>query len=243
MKTYFGESGRIELERSRCHGYKKVVFDNVEVAQRLVAETQGTDLVYKGVSISKEELSNDVRQYTFICKEFGLYGINIPAKISVIFCDDGWMVVTLLEGTLLIDYDGQLLQPVIGDDTYPPVNTNKIFWCNTDSLLSLKDNFGDNIRSVHWQDFEYIFTISGGMEGSLRRFTWRANKDEYIDLSLGAVAVMEEQERQKESARQARNILKMTVYNVDRSQGLEYDEDDVDDYDEDDDDEYDDFDL
>lgn len=232
VRTYFGDEGeRITLERSKSHGYKKIVFDeSLGIASILKPSTDGDTLIFSDGGRAAE---GDTQQYTFICKEFGLYGVNVPVKVSIMFCDDGWMVVTLLDGTFLIEYEGQILQPSVNTDDFPTVHTDRILWVNADSILSMKQHFGTEIHERCYQDFEFIFRMTGGMEGTLSRFGWSGFREEYVDLSLGYTA---ELERMRE-AKQLEKSVMTTIRGASIEQELDYEEADYDDdeYDEDDD--------
>lgn len=228
--NYFGdnEGKEVVLTRSKSHGYKTLkIGSDVEMASPIDFVTENdNELVLHAIEEEPEKL-----QYTFLCEEFGLYGYKpkkgVSAKVSIIFCDDGKMLVTLLEGSLILKYNEDLIQPIVGDDKYPGVVADEVLWVNADMLLSHKQYFGDKIRQVHTQDFQYVFTLSGGKPSEGTSFILRRHTDEYVDLSLGHVAVMEDEERKKESAKRAQQLVRMSVPPENtEDDGLDFDFDD-----------------
>lgn len=224
--NYFGKGKKEEIfTRSSCHGYKVLkIAEEVEMASPLEFVTENENELVLRVA----EESDDNAEYTFICDEFGLYDYKnkggMSAKVSVIFCDDGKMLVTLHQGTLILNYEDNLIQPVVGVEDCPRVVADDIYWVNADILLSNKAYFGDTIRQVHTQDFEYMFTLSGGKTNGCSSFKLKCHRDEYIDLSLGHVAIMEEEEKKKEEAKRAKQMLKMSVPVMETSSGLDLDD-------------------
>lgn len=229
MEAFFGKlNGETTLPRSKAHGYKSLkLCDSLGMAKEVDYNTSGEvlEVIGKPIEESKEKL-----EYVFLCKEFGLFGYkggksNPFAKISVIFCDDGWMLVTLRGGTLVINYDDQLLQPIVEDDnlsdTLPSIKEDEVYWVNQDTLLSHKKFFGTDFECVHIMDFEYVFTLSGGISKGLSSFRLAKHPDEYVDLSQGYIAMLEAEAGKKAQAKQARKIMQLTV---DSNDGLEVDD-------------------
>lgn len=237
MKSFFGNLTDREFSRRKCHGYKKLVFDEGVVTGSVLDMVSGDDgesLVVKATGETPVEGTG----YTFLCKEFGLYDDSVSAKVSVIFCDNGWMLVTLLEGSFLIKHEDEILQPTVGSGSYPAVYKDEILWVDADKLLSGKKYFGSEFQQINWQDFEYIFTVSGCIKNKLLSFRCKHHYDEYIDLSLGYIAKLEEKLLRKKQEEASRSILSM--FETDDEQGgITFDSfgDEDEDYD---DDEYDD---
>lgn len=236
MKKLFvaNEGFEKEYTRRRARGHKRLIIsDDVEVVQPVTLHTDGTDLV-----VSRADDSDDSEVYTMLCKEFGLVGgaTGFKNKISVIFCDNGWMLVTLLHGALVMNLDDQLLMPTAGDDfTNPKVVKEDICWVNADNLLEYGKYFG--LKGQFMFDFEWVFTVSGDKVGGLRSFKITNEKEEDIDISLGYFAQYEQQIQNKKDAKEANSLMR-NIFHSDRNSSYEFDEDeyDEDSYDEDDDD-------
>lgn len=214
IMDYFGKGNEeLVITRSRCHGYKTLkISDKVSMASHVKFETENEDVL--AVNVTEEE--SETKKITFLCDEFGLYGYKdkggMYAKVSIIFCDNGKMLVTLHEGTLILNYEGDLVQPILGVDNCSKVTSpNNIYWVNADTILSNKCYFGNEIQQVHTQDFEYFFTLSGGKINDCASLKIKVHKDEFVDLSLGHVAVMEEELLRKEEAKRAKKIVGLSV--------------------------------
>lgn len=226
--------------RSRAKGYKRLVIgEDVDPEKGLPIElkTNGTDLVISPAEDKKDD--NEV--YTILCKEFGLVGeaAGIKSKISVMHCDNGWMLVTLLEGAIIINLENQLMMPVVGDAPAPKVVQQDICWVNANDLLDYNKYWGT--KGQFYQDVEFVFTVSGDCIGGTRRFSIKHHRDEDIDMSLGFLAQYEQNQQNKKDAK-ATKELASAILNTDSSSSYEFDDDEDDIYgDEDDTDDYSDY--
>lgn len=231
MKTFVGleESNKV-YKRSLAHGYKYLVIDDeVKMASPLSFVTD----TYEGENALRVTVDKTVEgkvenpQFTFMCKEFGIYGAknNMYAKVSVIFCDDGNMLVTLLDGTLILNINDDLVQPVVGGMNTTKVVADEITWINADFLLARREYFTKvKFANVNVHDFEYVFTLKADVDS----FTLRREDGEYVDLSLGYTALLEEQELKKKQALEAKKLVSLTTGGGSFS-GFEFDDDDEDD--------------
>lgn len=234
-KGYFGKGGEeIILERHASHGYKKIkVSKDLGIGNLINFRTEGDCLVLDkmdgSIDISKDAI-------TFICKSFGVSG-DIKSKISVIFCDDGNMVVTLYEGMLCIEHEGKVITPVAGDVDVTSFNMGGVYWVTEDTLLSLKQYFGTELQGRYTQDFEYVFTVCGGIKGGCTNWSNKCHKDEYKDLSLGFIAEAEEKIIRKKRQNEVETMNKLWSNIVDGDIGMQFDEDydDDEEYEEDED--------
>lgn len=223
MKAFFGNIENRVLSRSKSHGYKYLKFsDEVETGSVIKLETEDDNLAVK---VTGEQPVNGT-YYTFLTKEFGVYGKDIKALVSVIFCDNDWMLVTLKEGTILINHEDQILQPAVGEDAYPPVYADEIVWINAETLLSYKNYMKDELQKGHWQDFEYTYTVAGGIKGGLQSTTIKHHETESIDLSLGYIDELRKKLEKREEAKSARNMLDM--FSNQSSSGMQFDFEDED---------------
>lgn len=236
--TYFGKGGeRLEFTRSLSHGYKKAVFDeSLSIGAVIETVTDNDTLVYRKTD-GEYEFGKD--KLTFVCKSFGVTK-DTPAKVSVIFCDNKDMIVTLHEGAIICMVNDKMVQPMVGNvEVCSPV-ANEVLLVDQDMLLSMKNYFGDEYHNKYWQDFEYFFTVKGGIDkAGCESFNLKKHSEEYVDLSLGYVATMKERQELKEQQREASKIASMFQYNS--SADMEFDDiddsiDDEDFYDDEEDD-------
>lgn len=229
------------FDRSRAKGHKRLLIeDDVEVMSPVEFVTQGTDLVMK-----KTDDSDEQEVYTMLCKEFGCVGLttDFRSKISVIFLDDGWMLVTLLHGALVMNLENQLLMPTVVDDfKTPAVVPDDVCWVNANDLLEYGKYFG--VKGQFMFDVEFTFLVGGDKINNMRNFSIRTISDEDVDLSLGYIAAYEQKMKAKEDMRKTKKIMEATLGAGSSSEDTyEFDDDDEEeDYeDEDETDEYDDY--
>lgn len=193
-----------EFGRSRAKGHKRLIIDeNVEVAGNPVElMTNGTDLVVKPA-----ENAEGAEVYTILCKEFGLVGgaLGFRNKVSVIFLDEGWMLVTLLHGALVLNLQDQLMMPMAGDDfAQPKVVKDDICWVNADNLLEYGKYLGEKGKFIF--DFEWLFTLGGDYINGLRSFYLHEETEETLDISLGYYAQYEQQVLRRAEAKKASKL-------------------------------------
>lgn len=220
--------------RERAKGHTSLEIDgNINSGDFISIETEDKKLVIKSDDVECKE-SDDVA-YTILCREFGLVGYKekFESKLSVIFLDSGWMLVTLFKGAFVVNIDGKLLMPSAGVDSCPTVYQDMILWVDADRLLSFSKY--EEIKSNFYYDLELMYILKGGA-GS---FSHRRIGAEDIDLSLGALALYEQKLKMRQEAKQAKTINNM--FSNDKKSAYDFDEDDETEWD--DEDEYDESDL
>lgn len=239
MKVFLADEGFIrDITRCRAKGHSGIrVAEDVGVMDTVQMRTDGTSLV-----VEKAEPDGTDEIYTVLCKEFGLVGYaqKLSSKISVIFCDGGWMLVTLHSGGIVVNLDGKPMLPTVGDFPVSSVSDDDILWLNADCLLGYR-KFFDNVKSMFPYDFEFMFTVSGGNINSCANMHVSLVKDEDIDISLGHVAQWEQKKAMQNQMREVNALRSMFLSRTgtdDEEGGYEFDDED---FDEDEDDEYDDF--
>lgn len=215
------------LTKSNAFQYKELDFTGVTSGQSFEIE----DRVDKLVAVPSEGIDEDPI-YTVVTDEFGLYAMSdkVSAKVKISFCDNGMMVVSIIEGAILVKPAGDVLLASRGVSNLPKVELDGIFWVNADKLLSYKKYWG-TVKENYTQDFEFVFILKGDRKGSLHNFSITLIKDETIDISGGNVAVIEAQLKAKEEAKQVKKSFSSMV-NQSKKPLYEFDDDDNDSEDE-----------
>lgn len=218
--TYFGKGNeKIELTRSLSHGYKKAVIDeSLSIGTAVKTVTEDDTLLF---TATEGEYEYGVDRLVFVCKTFGVTP-DIPAKVSIIFADDGNMIVTLHEGSIMVDFNGKMVQPMVGQTGLTTARLDEVLWVDCNNFLSNKAYFGSELQNKYWQDFEYVFTVTGGIDkANCQSFKLKKHKEEYIDLSLGYIATLEEEQLRKEKRKELAKMQSM--WSSPRTTDLEFD--------------------
>ena len=230
------------LSRRGALKYKEVLFKDINTND-FISIVSNDDVL----EVHKAEMSDTSETvYTFVTKEFGLHGSShgVKSKIKINFCDNGYMIVTIYDGSIIIKRGDDLLNASLNTSQSLSVDTQNILWVSAEDILSnLK--FIDGFKGTYTQDFEYMLEVSGELKNDLRNFHMRVLKDETIDISGGIISMMEERLRQKEEAIRIQQGIN-SVLNQSLSSSVDDDDDDYDDdYDDDDydEDDYEDYDY
>lgn len=227
------------LKKSKAFKYKEVNFSGIQCSSVFSIEDGDSSLT----AVTDELDQNEEPIYSIITDEFGLYAMSqgVSAKLKISFCDDGKMIVDVLEGGILIKPEGDILLASRGVESMPAVQTEGINWVNASDILAFKKYWG-SLKDTYIQDFEYVFVVKGEMRNKLSSFSIKIETDEVVDISGGKIATLEAQLQLKDEAKKAKNAFKDLVSNISGS-GYEFDdEDDEEDSEEDqnDDDDFDD---
>lgn len=222
------------IPRTRANGYKELVIaDDVDVFSAVSVVSEEDKLVVKNVEQTEEDES-----YTILCDEFGLTGLSEGAfaRVSIIFCDNGKMLVTLHEGCLILNLNGKLLMPSVGVDKTPAVYESEIYWIKAETLLG----YSKYLRKGKFMyEYELMFVLKGSMVNKMHSFDLHTEPDMDIDISHGWIAKYEQEEQLKAEAKEAKAAFNSFMSSVDDE--YEFDDEDDDSDDDDDDDEWGDY--
>lgn len=215
----------LALKKHRAFQYKDIDLTALRCGSAFSIEDKGDKLV--GV---ESEIEDEEPVYTIVTNEFGLYAMSsgVQAKVKISFCDNGMMIVDVLEGAVLIKPAEEVLLASRGVSDLPNVDLNSILWVNADKILAYAQ-YWEGLKSKHTQDFEYVFVLRGENRNGLESFGIKAVPDETIDISGGHIAVLEAQMQVKEEARQAKRGFNALVEQASAS-SYEFDEDEEEDY-------------
>lgn len=189
MQTLFiaSEDCKREFNRSRAHGYKSIkLSDGVAGADAVVVAEDGDKLI-----INKTEYCEGEEEvYIIACKSFGLVSRSLDTKVSVVFCDDDEMLVTLYSGAILVEVDGRLIMPSVGiaESDLPIVDMDGIYWVTAEHLLGYGKYM--SLKGRYMYDFEFVFILSGELAPT-SSFRFKHIEDETVDISGGYIAQLE----------------------------------------------------
>lgn len=244
MKKVFvcGDDFPREILRSEAKGHKKIVIaDDVEPTDIITMRTEGDTLV---IERGEDDGVDDEPAYVMLCKDFGLFGYEkkFYSKMSYILCDDGWMLVTLYKGAVVLNLNDKLMMPSRDVTNLPKFDESSVLWVDKDLLMRYSQYMKD--KSVYPFDFEFMVELGGTFAGKLSSFRFLHLDEEDVDLSLGYFAKYLQVKQAKEDAKKAQK-LQAQIAKASESSGFEFEDDDdddsdYDDYDEDSD-EYDDY--
>lgn len=192
---FYTTENETNITRARANGYKHLVIDEKVDAPcmvEIVSEDLDTDapkLVVKPLYTSAKEPD----EYVFLCKSFGMvgYSASFENKVSVIFCDNDYMLVTLHKGMLVLQEDTDTLKVfVVGVKNVPMIEKDNILWKNAKDLMSFIRYMG--VKAPFPFDFEFMFELEGGVSVAMENFSLRHIDAEDIDISMGAFAILSE---------------------------------------------------
>jgi len=227
------ENENLLLTKSKALKYKEVDLTSLTCGNPFDV----LDKEDKLVGVSSDDISENPI-YSIVTNEFGLYAKSsgVTAKVKISFCDDGMMIVDILDGAIIVKPEDDVLLASRGVSELPQVDLNNIYWVNADMLLAYRKYWKD-LQASHTQDFEFVFVLSGETKGALQSFGIQLVTDEVIDISGGAIATLQAMLEKKEEARQVKkgfaNLLQQVSSGYD-FYGDDDDDDDDEDYDEDD---------
>lgn len=207
MKTMFISDISLEnfsnrtLTRERAKGYKNLVIDDDVNSQDYVEiVSKDNNLVMKKVNPDE----NDAEEvYMILTKEFGLFG-GIKSTVDIIHLDNGYMLVTLYKGALVITLDGKPCIPNVAQKNFPDFTMNEVFWVNQEYLLSYSKYYGD--KGFFLYDFILQAEVSGAVKNNNSSFTYRRLEAQDKDISLGAYALYLQKKETKAKLKSIKNL-------------------------------------
>ena len=180
MQLFINLTERKVFTRKKSRGYKKL--EVLTDKEKAVIKSNKAVL-----EVVEQEQDTDTLTYLILCRDFGIIGKEKgKSKIKVIFLDNGYMAVTLLDGVMLGMKEE--LEMYTTKETVPQIQEyyngrTNIFWVDTNLLMAavVKENL--------LYDKEYIFEIQGEVdEEGKEDFDIEHLVEEDVDLSLGAIA-------------------------------------------------------
>lgn len=231
MKRMFITDGNFEksYSRDRARGHKSLVIDDsIQSGSYIQFVTGDNDsLIMKESEITAEDDSNE-EVYTILCKEFGLFGkyAGVSAEVSIIYLDNGYMLVTLWKGAIICYLNDELVLPNVDCGDLPNFTNDEIFWVNAEHMLSYSKYMDSKQHFMY--DFEFSYILSGDIRSGLSNFGYKHIDEEDIDLSLGYFAQYEQEVVAKAEAKKASQLTKLFTP-VSGSMQLEFEDDDYED--------------
>ena len=164
------------VKRSNAYGYDSVHF-LTNKSGYVNVRGEGTSIV-----VEPAEPSEDNSQgYLLYCKEFGTVS-GYEADFRVLFCDAGYMLITLKTGVLALSTDDGII--LISSEPVEASNNN-ITWYNINTFLGYMPRFGTKGMFSH--DIEWSFSSNG------KNLVSNSGLDR--DISLGYLALYEQKHR------------------------------------------------
>ena len=182
-----------EITRNKANGYKRIVVDKKVKSPCMVSVvSEDIDTMEPKLVIKPENIKDKTPdKYMFLCKNIGFvgYAANFQNKVSIIFCDNDYMLVTLHEGMLILQENETTLKVfAIGVENVPKIEKECILWRNAKDLMSFIRYMG--LKAEYPFDFEFMFAIEGDRNAAMENFSLKHIDEEDIDISMGAFAVL-----------------------------------------------------
>lgn len=231
----FIASEKREFSRSQAKGFKtlKIKSEDFENGSTINFSFDD-DGVIKGNLAEVQETEDTASEYSFIVKEFGVFS-DYPSRLEVMFLDD-YMLVTLIEGAIVINLGGEIITATNGidDSTLPRLTLNKIYWVKPDNLRTyariwlgeLKDFTDDFLISLiaKYSGGSDHYGHANGINVSL------AGENCLIDISNGAVAKYKNFLERQKVTQASKDFIRSVLAPVSSSEDdFVFNEDDYDD--------------
>lgn len=211
--------------RVQAKGYKTLeIASDVTYTSYVDLFTEGDSLVLR--TVDRKEADGSDEAYMLLCREFGLAGYRgkdrFRSQVSVLFLDNGWMLVTLWKGAVVVSLDGKLVIPNTGVATYPDVPGEDIYWLNGDKLMDYA-SYIKNVGSFLY-DLELSLVLGGDNAEGMESFSFSHQADEDIDLSRGYIARYLQEHELKQEANAANSVLDLLAGGSDYDYGDDEDD-------------------
>ena len=233
------EDEQMVLTKSNAYRFKTVDLSNIKCGDAFeLVEDQNDFNKLIGVPA---DIEDEEPMYTILTNEFGLYAMDkdVSAKIKVSFCDNGMMLVTVIEGAVLIKPADDILLASRGVEELPDVKLDNVLWVDAEKILAYAKYWG-NVKGRLTQDFEFMFNVKGKVLNGYSSFGIKSIEEEDVDISGGYSIILENEILAKEQARNIKKEFNSMTQKV--SSSYTFDDDDEDEiyYEEDDDEDFDD---
>lgn len=184
-----------ELKRKKAYYYKNIILEGVSCYENIEVSSGGNSLILKKGQAKEVE---GQEEYVIITREIGLYNYGtLQTKINVMFCDNGYMLLELKYGGCLFRKGKDIINVTVGVDV-SYVDMGQVVWLSADNLHSGTKYFS-NFQGVHTQDFNYSFTVTGGIVDGSPVMDIKHNKNETLDISFGYITSLELEQINKQN--------------------------------------------
>ena len=156
--------------------------------------------------------------FLILCREFGVVdGITDKAKFSVIFLEDGYMLLKQISGDILLNIptkENKVNITAISNGN-SKVNgkigydENKVEWINSDLLMNYIRHYvrtNNPTKGKFPYEFEHIFTVDG-MKLIAKGLKIKFLIEEDNDISRGFIAAYEQEQKHRDRAKELENKL------------------------------------
>lgn len=164
------------VKRSNAYGYGSIHF-LTNKSGHVNVRGEGTSIVVEPTESSED----DSQWYLLFCKEFGTVS-GYEADFRVLFCDAGYMLITLKTGVLVLSKDDGII--LISSEPVEASNNN-ITWYNINTFLGYMPRF--RTKGMFSHDIEWSFSSNG------KNLVSNSGLDR--DISLGYLALYEQKHR------------------------------------------------
>lgn len=247
----FDNSVERVLTRNKALGYKSfVIGDDVTSgceADMSLDNENGCICINRATAV---EATDEEPEITLVLKEFGVFS-NIQSEIEVTICDK-YMVVTLIKGAIDVNLDGNVMMASRGVDVDKITcqSMDSVVWIDVETLLSFTQFWCGENKDYPY-DYIYRIFVSGNNSGTRTLRMTPVKPNEFLlDISNGALEVINQKRMLKAEIDRVRNEAKMVLNPKNYEKTIVEDDDEFhfdasayDDLDDDDDDiSYDDYD-
>ena len=200
------KDGVLEVSRRHALGYHSLKVTNAVTGNNVDISELDDTLIYTG---SNSEEADFNAEYIIVTKEFGLFGYRekFHSDIEVLLADDGVMVITLISGAISVNLNGNpmVITRGVEDAALPSYSVADTLWLNQSNIMAYLQASGAKYYERYPFDYKYFFTISGN-GGSLMNMHAKKTSDA-IDISLGKFAVIEQNEINRQNAKEAKKLM------------------------------------